>query len=238
MSGSQYERELKGILEGEDKVLSKITKTCPTIERINYLKIHDKPFAVIRAAGSLGVDLVAVRGDISFLVEIKSSVENKIHFSSVGGKLQKQAEIMRDICEKTKTLPIYAFRLKNYRGDSWRIFTMTACKRSIKEAFFKKEFKKELHILTITLTQTEGLWSLGTKFRIRILLSGPYKEYRFIQGLPRARMMVMTRDNKDEGIIDYSTESGLLNIPIILEIYSESDIDIAILYVEPYFQKQ
>jgi Holliday junction resolvase len=124
MSGSQYERELKGILEGEDKVLSKITKTCPTIERINYLKIHDKPFAVIRAAGSLGVDLVAVRGDISFLVETKSSVENTIHFSSVGGKLQKQAEIMRDICEKTKTLPIYAFRLKNYRGDSWRVFTM------------------------------------------------------------------------------------------------------------------
>ena len=124
MSSSQYERELKGILGGEDKVLSKITKTCPTVDKINYSKIFDKPFAVIRAAGSLGVDLVAVRGDISFLVEIKTSVEDTIHFSSVGGKLQKQAETMREICKKTKTLPIYAFRLKNYRGDSWRIFTM------------------------------------------------------------------------------------------------------------------
>jgi len=102
MNGSQYERELKGILEGENKILSKITNTCTAIEKDNYLKINDKPFAVIRAAGSLGVDLVAVRGDISFLIEVKT----------------------RDVCEKTKTLPIYAFRLKNHRGDSWRIFTL------------------------------------------------------------------------------------------------------------------
>jgi len=124
MRSSQYERELKGILGGEDKILSKITKTCPTMEKYNYSKICDKPFAVIRAAGSLGVDLVAVRGDISFLVEIKASVKNTLHFSSVGGKLQRQAETMREVCEKTKTLPIYAFRLKSHRGDSWRIFTM------------------------------------------------------------------------------------------------------------------
>ncbi len=124
MNGSQYERELKGILGGENKILSKITKTCTAIEKDNYLRINDKPFAVIRAAGSLGVDLVAVRGDISFLVEVKTSIEDTIHFSSISGKLQKQAESMHDICEKTKTLPIYAFRLKNHRGDSWRIFTL------------------------------------------------------------------------------------------------------------------
>ena len=124
MSGSQYEREFKGVLEGEDKILSRITKTCTAMEKSNYLAIHEKPFAVIRAAGSLGVDLVAVRGDISFLIEIKSSVVDTLHFSSVAGKLQKQAEIMRKLCEKTKTLPIYAFRLKGYRGDSWRIFTL------------------------------------------------------------------------------------------------------------------
>jgi len=124
MSGSQYEREFKGILEGDDKILSRITKTCTALEKDNYSKIRDKPFVAIRAAGSFGVDLVAVRGDISFLVEIKTSVEDILHFSSVGGKLQKQAEVMCDVCEKTKTLPIYAFRLKNYRGDSWRIFTI------------------------------------------------------------------------------------------------------------------
>ncbi|MCK4366005.1 MAG: Holliday junction resolvase [Thermoplasmatales archaeon] len=124
MSASQYERELKGILGGEAKILTKITKTCSALEKDNYSKISDKPFAVIRAAGSLGVDLVATRGDISFLTEVKTSIGDTLHFSSVSGKLQKQAETMIEMCEKTKNLPIYAFRTKGYRGDSWRIFTM------------------------------------------------------------------------------------------------------------------
>jgi len=124
MNAGQYERELKNILEGELKTLAKITKTCSVIEKMNYLKISEKPFAVIRAAGSFGVDLVATRGDISFLTEVKSSIDDTIHFSSIGGKLQEQAETMKNICEKTKSLPIYAFRTKGKRGDSWRIFTM------------------------------------------------------------------------------------------------------------------
>jgi Holliday junction resolvase len=124
MSASQYERELKNILEGESKTLTRITKTCNVIEKMNYSKISERPFAVIRAAGSFGVDLVATRGDISFLTEVKSSIEDTIHFSNISGKLQEQAETMKNICEKTRTLPIYAFRTKGKRGDSWRIFTM------------------------------------------------------------------------------------------------------------------
>jgi Holliday junction resolvase len=123
MTASQYERELKKILEGEVTILNKITKTCSVLEKDNYFRITGKPFAVIRAAGSLGVDLVATRGDISFLTEVKTSIGDTLHFSSVGGKLQEQAEIMIKMCEKTKNLPIYAFRTKGKRGDSWRIFT-------------------------------------------------------------------------------------------------------------------
>jgi len=123
MSASQYEREFKSILEGEDKTLSKVTKTCSALEKNSYFMITGKPFAAIRAAGSFGVDIVATRGDISFLTEVKTSVEKTIHFSSMSGKLQKQAEHMRDVCEKTKNLPIYAFRTKGVHGDSWRIFT-------------------------------------------------------------------------------------------------------------------
>jgi hypothetical protein len=70
MSASQYERELKGILEGETKIISKVTKTCSTLVKNNYFKISNRPFAVIRAAGSLGIDLVAVRGVVSFLTEV------------------------------------------------------------------------------------------------------------------------------------------------------------------------
>ena len=124
MKSSHYERELKNILEGEKKTLSNITKTCSVLEKENYYKITNKPFAVIRAAGSFGVDLVATRGDISFLTEVKTSIETTIHFSSMAGKLQKQAETMKKTCEKTKTLPIYAFRTKGKHGDSWRIFTL------------------------------------------------------------------------------------------------------------------
>jgi len=124
MNGSQYEREFRSILEAYEIILEKITKSCSTGEKENYLRIKDRPFAVIRAAGSLGIDLVAVRGDVSFLVEIKTSSSPTLHFSSMAGKLQQQAESMIALCEKTLTLPVYAFRLKRYRGDSWRIFTV------------------------------------------------------------------------------------------------------------------
>ena len=121
---SVYERELKGILEGDEKILSKVTKTCTALEKGNYYLTKQKPFIVVRAAGSFGVDLVALRGDVSFLMEIKSSNTDTLHFSSVDGKLQRQAEKMQRECEKTKTLPVYGFRLKGHGGDSWRLFTM------------------------------------------------------------------------------------------------------------------
>jgi Holliday junction resolvase len=124
MTASQYEREIKGILEGDKKTIKKITKSCSIIEKNNYSKIYEKPFIVIRAAGSFGIDLVAVRGDVSFLLEVKSSIQDTIHFSSINGKLQEQALIMQQMCENTKTLPIYAYRIKNYRGDSWKLFTL------------------------------------------------------------------------------------------------------------------
>ncbi len=121
---SVYERELKGILEGDEKILSKMTKTCSALEKANYYLTKHKPFIVVRAAGSFGVDLVALRGDISFLMEIKSSNVGTLHFSSVDGKLQRQAEKMQRECEKTKTLPVYGFRLKGHGGDCWRLFSM------------------------------------------------------------------------------------------------------------------
>jgi Holliday junction resolvase len=121
---SVYERELKGILEGDEKILSRVTKTCSVLEKGNYYLAQKRPFIVVRAAGSFGVDLVALRGDISFLMEIKSSNTDTLHFSSVDGKLQRQAEKMQHECERTGTLPVYSFRLKGHGGDCWRLFTM------------------------------------------------------------------------------------------------------------------
>lgn len=134
MQGSQYERELRGIFEGDVKTLDKVVKSCTVLEKEQYLQITDKPFAVVRAAGSLGVDIVAVRGDLSFLIEIKSSTSKTLHFSTMAGKLQQQAVAMKQLCQKTKTLPLYAFRLKKFRGDTWRIFTLDSLQLSGKQA--------------------------------------------------------------------------------------------------------
>lgn len=142
MNASQYERELRGILEGDDKALQRVIKSCSTMEKENYLKIKEKPFAVIRGAGSLGVDLVALRGDISFLMEIKSSSQDILHFSTMAGKLQMQAESMKSLCERTHTLPMYAFRLKNFRGDTWRLFTMDISNLSGRISILNKRLPK------------------------------------------------------------------------------------------------
>ncbi|MDD3233278.1 MAG: Holliday junction resolvase [Candidatus Methanomethylophilus sp.] len=122
-AGDIYERELKYLLEGDSKTLTKMSKTCNQAERDAYNQMTEAPFLVIRAAGSLGVDLVALRWDFSFPIEVKSSVGDTLHFSK-NERLNDQAERMMDTCARSHVLPIYAYRLKGYRGDPWRIFTI------------------------------------------------------------------------------------------------------------------
>jgi len=80
-----YEREFKGILSGDLKWIEGVSRNLPVEVMRGYLKIREKPFIVLRAAGSLGVDLVAIRGDVSFPIEVKSSVNDVIHFSAASG---------------------------------------------------------------------------------------------------------------------------------------------------------
>lgn len=124
MTASSYERELKGILSGREDVLTKVTKTCTDIEREGYFAIKERPFIVTRAAASLGVDIIALRGDISFPLEVKSSVKRVIRTSCNSGRETEQAENLMEMCAISGVLPVYAFRLKGVRGDSWRVFTL------------------------------------------------------------------------------------------------------------------
>lgn len=122
---SDYERELREILSGNRAVIERVTKSCSEEERAKYLKIVDSPFIVVRAAGSLGIaDIVALRGDISFLVEIKTRKGKSILFSHEGGRMQRKAEEMLEKCEKSRVLPLFAFRIKGYHGDSWRMYCL------------------------------------------------------------------------------------------------------------------
>lgn len=123
MAAGIFERELKGILQGDELVLRRATHTCSPEEKAAYFKIKDKPFIVIRAAGSFGVDLVAIRGDISFPIEVKSSTSDTLRFSR-SERLKLQAEEFMMMCRRSNLIPVYAYRLKNFRGDTWRIFTV------------------------------------------------------------------------------------------------------------------
>jgi Holliday junction resolvase len=118
-----YEREFKGILGGDLEVLESVSKTLPAEDKSAYFRNAERPFLVVRAAGSLGADLVALRHDVSFLVEVKSSKQGRIHFSDAL-RLQEQVAEIRSQCERSGVLPLYAFRLKGVRGDAWRLFTL------------------------------------------------------------------------------------------------------------------
>ncbi|MDY0293393.1 MAG: Holliday junction resolvase [Candidatus Methanomethylophilaceae archaeon] len=121
--GDVYERELKSLLSGDEKAVAKMTKTCDGPESQAYCSMTGNPFVVIRAAGSLGVDLVALRWDFSFPIEVKSSSEDVMHFSR-NPRLGEQADRMREECGRSHMIALYAFRLKNRRGDPWRVFRL------------------------------------------------------------------------------------------------------------------
>jgi len=121
--GKIFERELKGILSANEAVLARVTRTCDMGEKESYLRIREKPFMVVRGAGSLGVDLVAISSGLSFPIEVKSSTSDVLRFSR-SEKLAIQAQEMMDDCRKVGLMPIYAFRFKRQRGDAWRVFTL------------------------------------------------------------------------------------------------------------------
>ncbi len=121
--GDVYERELRSLLNGEEKAVDKMVRTCNALETAAYRSMVLNPFLVIRAAGSLGVDLVALRWDFSFPIEVKSSSDEVLHFSK-SQRLVEQADGMLEDCCRSHLVPIYAFRLKGFRGDPWRVFTI------------------------------------------------------------------------------------------------------------------
>ena len=119
---SQYERELRQVLAGVPKGVESVIRSCDEKEKLNMRLILKRPFLVVRAAGS-GMDgsgdLLALRGDICFPVEVKSRKKSKIYLS---GQTREQYDSMVYEGERCKLMPLYAYRLKGVRGDSWRIF--------------------------------------------------------------------------------------------------------------------
>ena len=119
---SSYERELRAVLAGSPAGVRAVTRSCSEIERAHAMQVVQRPFLVVRVAGS-GMDgsgdIIALRGDLSFPIEVKTRADKKVYFS---GQTEEQLESMKEIGEKCGLMPLYAHRLKGVRGDSWRIF--------------------------------------------------------------------------------------------------------------------
>ena len=121
MTGA-YERELREVLSGTEKGVNAVTRSCTNEEKERMAFIARRPFLVVRAAGS-GMegsgDLVALRGDCCFPIEVKSTRAEKLYFS---GRTKDQLLAMIREGERSGLMPLYAHRRKGVRGDSWRIF--------------------------------------------------------------------------------------------------------------------
>ena len=121
MTGA-YERELREVLSGTEKGVNAVTRSCTPQEKERMSCVQERPFLVVRAAGS-GMegsgDLVALRGDCSFPIEVKSTRAEKLYFS---GRTKDQLNAMIREGERSGLMPLYAHRRKGVRCDSWRIF--------------------------------------------------------------------------------------------------------------------
>jgi hypothetical protein len=94
--GHDYERELKGLLSGDEKFVDKMTKTGSDDIVLAFCQPTREPFSVVRAAGSLGDgDLVVLRNGFAFLVEVKAANRDTVHFSESSGKLQCNCSRLR-----------------------------------------------------------------------------------------------------------------------------------------------
>ena len=67
---SQYERELRAVLAGIPKGIDAVTRSCDSVAKARARQVLERPFLVVRAAGS-GMegsgDLLALRGELTNL---------------------------------------------------------------------------------------------------------------------------------------------------------------------------
>ncbi len=126
----QYERELRAVLAGIPKGVDAVTRSCDPVAKARARQVIDRPFLVVRAAGS-GMegsgDLLALRGDLCFPIEVKTSKKAKLYLS---GRTWDQYQAMIYEGQRCDLMPLYAYRLKGVRGDSWRIFRVEVGKLS------------------------------------------------------------------------------------------------------------
>ena len=120
---SAYERELKGLLEGDPEAWGRYGRGLRPAERYAARAARRARFLVVRAAGSFGFDLVALRREFAFPLEVKASRAGTIHFSAASGRAAAQLAAHRKAVAEVGLAVLYAYRRVGLRNDEcWRIF--------------------------------------------------------------------------------------------------------------------
>jgi hypothetical protein len=122
-SSSAYERELRTLLEGDEAAVRAYLRILAPEDRAAFERIVAEPYLVIRGAGSLGFDLVALRREIAFPLEVKAASSDVIRFTDASGRADEQLQAHRRAVGRVGLTVLYAYRRLGRRGEEpWRIF--------------------------------------------------------------------------------------------------------------------
>lgn len=118
-----YERELRTLLEGDPSAVRSYARALPPELRATFERLREEPFLVIRGAGSLGFDLVALRREFAFPLEVKASSEPVIRFTDASGRADAQLAAHRAAVGRVGLTVLYAYRRLGHRSEeAWRMF--------------------------------------------------------------------------------------------------------------------
>jgi hypothetical protein len=118
-----YERELRSLLSGDAPAVRAYSRSLPPEARGGFERLIDEPFLVVRGAGSLGLDLVALRREFAFPIEVKASAEPVIRFTAASGRANAQLKAHRTAAGRVGLMVLYAYRrLGLRREEAWRLF--------------------------------------------------------------------------------------------------------------------
>ncbi len=124
VGATQYERELRSLLEGDRDSIRRYVRRIAPERRGTFERLARRPFLVVRAAGSHGFDLVAMRHGFAFPIEAKASAEGVIRFSSASGRASDQLEEHLEAARRGGLVVLYAYRRLGPGDDeSWRLYT-------------------------------------------------------------------------------------------------------------------
>lgn len=120
---SAYERELRTLLEGEPSTVRAYSRVLAPELRSAFERLSEEPYLVIRGAGSLGFDLVAMRREFAFPLEVKASSEAVIRFTAASGRADAQLAAHRAAVGRVGLTVLYAYRRLGLRNaEPWRVF--------------------------------------------------------------------------------------------------------------------